>query len=225
MLRVEFVAREAARFACVNWHYSHAMPPGALVTIGAWEDDGYIGAVVFGRGASTNIGRPYGLEQDQVCELVRVALRPHRCATTEVVAAAIRRLRQHAPGLRLIVSYADPAQGHVGGIYQAMNWLYAGTTAPDAAYVTPDGRRLHSRQVSSSGVKVQFGTARRVPRTDECERIALPGKHRYLLPLDRGMRRRVAHLALPYPRGRSVHGDTPPVPGGEAGSTPADRSG
>lgn len=40
----------------------------------------------------------------------------------------------------------------------------------------------------------------RVPKPDECEKIELPGKHRYLMPLDRAMRKKVEPLRLKHPQ-------------------------
>lgn len=214
----------AARYAVENWHYSGAMPVPPHVLYGAWEDGRYVGAVVFGRGASSKLMRPYGLDTTQGAELTRVALRDHVAPVSQIVSLAIRRLKQSNPGLRLLVSFADPWHSHHGGIYQAMNWIYAGQTSPSKAYRDERGRLLHSRVVSATGYNTQFGRRRRVPRASDLEAVTLPGKYRYLLPLDRATRKRVARLAQPYPRGRSVEGDAPSPRLGEAGSTPADRS-
>src|SRR5688572_27900813 len=110
----------------MRWHYSRRMPRCKLAKIGAWEDGRFIGAVVFGRGATPNIGSPFGLDQTEVCELVRVALRDHRAPVSQIMAEARRKLRETSPGLRVIVSFADTAQDHHGGIYQADNWIYLG---------------------------------------------------------------------------------------------------
>ena len=58
--------------------------------------------------------------------------RLHQWAGTDALqhAIALRLLARHSPGLRLVVSYADPAQGHVGTIYQAAGWTYLGVTPP-----------------------------------------------------------------------------------------------
>src|SRR5262245_40412013 len=107
-LRLDFCPRLAADFACGKDHYSGSMPSGRLVTIGAWEHERFVGAVVFGRGASSEIGTPFALQQSEVCELCRVALGAHIAPTSKIVALAVRLLRRQSPGLRLIVSYADP---------------------------------------------------------------------------------------------------------------------
>jgi len=92
-LRVEWCSFAGARYAVTRWHYSRVMPAGKSVKIGAWEDGRFIGAVIFGHGANNNIGSPYGLEQTEVCELVRVALDTHKTPTSRIVAIAMRMLR------------------------------------------------------------------------------------------------------------------------------------
>ncbi len=147
-LRLNFCSREAASFAVKAWHYSRTMPVGRLVCVGAWEAGAFVGAVVFGRGASSEIASPFGLQQSDVCELCRVALGPHQTPTSRIVSIAVRLLRQQSPGLRLIVSYADPEHGHHGGIYAAMNWLFIGTTNSESL-IRLNGCLLHPRTVAS----------------------------------------------------------------------------
>lgn len=201
---------EAAKYAIEHWHYSKVMPAGKAVLFGVWEDKVFVGAVVFSRGASDAIGKPYKLHQTSVVELTRVALNKHGSQVSKIVTTAIRKLKQQSPGLRMLISYADPSEGHVGAIYQAMNWIYTGTTSPDYAVIDRNGKRWHSRMVSKTGYKISFGEVRRVIRPDEGERVNLPGKHRYLYPLDRAMRRQIEPLAQPYPKkldARPVNGD------------------
>jgi hypothetical protein len=92
------------------------MPMPPLVRVGVWEDGKFVGCVLFGRGASSSLGSPYGLDQTQCAELVRVAMTTHVNPVTRVVSLAIKFLAKHSPGLRLIVSFADPSQGHHGGV-------------------------------------------------------------------------------------------------------------
>lgn len=182
------------------------MPP--LVKVGVWEAGEFVGVVIFSRGASSNLLKPYNLQQSQGCELTRVALYSHKTPVSRIVAIAIRFLKKHSPGLRLIVSFADPQQQHHGGIYQAGNWIYAGVTAAGKEYFYR-GRRLHSRQVSEKGWNIQQGKKRATIKPSQCKVITTPGKHRYLMPLDKKMRKQVESLSKPYPnRVRSVDSDT-----------------
>jgi hypothetical protein len=197
--RLDWASHAAARYACEAWHYSGRIPPGTAVRIGVWEHARFIGVVVFSRGPSSHLGSAVGLGVTQVCELSRIALDIHETPVTQIVSPALRMLREHCPGLRLVVSFADPAQGHVGKIYQAGNWLYLGRSAPSSAFVDPEGRVRHDRSISTSGFTSMFGETRLVPPRETCTEIKLPGKLRYAMPLDKAMRRRLRLLSLPYP--------------------------
>ncbi|RLK54839.1 hypothetical protein CLV68_5228 [Actinokineospora cianjurensis] len=164
----------------------------------------FVGAIVYGRGASNHLGRPYGLDQTQVAELVRVALTDHAAPVTQMIAATLRQLRAASPGLRLVVSFADTTQGHHGGIYQAGNWIYTGTTDPHTLSYVVHGREIHGRSLRHLAVARGPGeTAEEfVRRTIDphVRSITTPTlKHRYLYPLDRAMRRQLLDRARPYP--------------------------
>lgn len=216
-LNLDWCSYEAARYAVERWHYSRAMPTPPLVKIGVWEAGRFIGCVLFGRGATQNLGSPYGLNTLEVCELVRIALREHTTPVSRIVRLALRMLARRSPGLRLVVSFADPAQDHHGGIYQAGNWIYTGRSTDYDQFRTGDGRLWHPRQVSTLGAKRQYGAIRKTPKIADCVRVRVPGKHRYLMPLDSGMRTQLAPLAKPYPK-------RPGVPSKD-GVAPDDQSG
>jgi hypothetical protein len=109
-LRIDWATHEAAKYACVNWHYSKSLPVGKLVKIGVWEKSEFVGVVLFAWGMNKSLGSPYGLQMNECCELVRVAMKPHECAVSRVMALALRFLRNQSQGIRLVVSFADPAQ-------------------------------------------------------------------------------------------------------------------
>lgn len=212
-LRLGWCSHAAAKFAVRAYHYSHTLPTAKLVKIGVWEG-GFVGAVIFSRGNTPNIGRPFRLSQPEVCELTRVALGEHRAPVSRIVAIALRMLRQQSPGLRLVVSYADPRQGHHGGVYQAMNWLYVGLTHREAM-LRVHGRVMHGRSVSSRwGSRSLAWLRQHVDST--ADRIILPAKHKYLYPFDPALRAQVLPLVRPYPqRERSAeNGTAVPTAGG-----------
>jgi hypothetical protein len=193
-LRIDWATHEAARYACENWHYSRSVPVGKLAKVGAWEGEKYIGAVIFAWGMNKSLGSPYGLNITQCCELVRIALNKHQSPVSRIMRIAMMFLRQQSPGLRLIISFADPQANHHGGIYQATNWIYTGRSAGNFEWRL-NGRRLNKRAYTGQN----FG-APRLAVPDGAERVTLPGKHRYLMPLDEAMRAQIAPLAKPYPK-------------------------
>lgn len=204
-LRIDWATQDAARYATRWWHYSHAMPGADTVKLGAWEGDTFVGVVIFSRGATPEIGSRYGLKQHEVCELTRVALRDHVTPVSRIIAIALKFLRKRAPGLRLVVSFADTAQGHHGGIYQAGNWVYCGC-AETHAY------RIHGQLVHPKTLHSRYGKGgQSVPWLREhvdpdAARIVAGVKHRYLMPLDDDIRHQVEPLRQNYPK-RAKLGD------------------
>lgn len=198
-LRLGWCDHKAAKYACMHWHYSKSIPVPPLVKVGVWEDSKFIGALIFSRGASSNLLKPYSLNQDQGCELTRIALNKHKTPVSRIMAIAFKFLKKNSPKLKLIVSFADPQYGHHGGIYQATNWLYVGDTAKGKEYWYK-GKRLHSRQVSEKGWNIQQGQKRKTVKPSQCDIVKTKGKHRYLMPLDKEMKDSIIHMAKPYPK-------------------------
>jgi|GEM_PF-297061 len=217
-LRLDWCSHEAAKYAVEHWHYSRTMPLGGLVKVGVWEDEQFIGCVLFAQGNNQYQGASFGLTLFQVCELCRVALNQHQSPVTRIVSLALRFLKQRCPGIRVVVSYADPEQGHHGGIYQGGNWTYVGTGGSTEAFFDASGKRIHTRTAAPNGNKKQFGRNTSRHQSPVATRVALQPKYKYLYPLDDEMRAQIAPLAKPYPkrpRAESVDSDAPPFHGGE----------
>jgi hypothetical protein len=201
-LRMDWCSQDAATYAVTRWHYSKRMPKGKLVKIGAWEGGKFVGVVIFGLGSTPMMGRAEGLPPGQTCELVRVALAPgHVTPTSRVVAIALRMLRKLNPGLRLIISFADTAQGHVGGIYQAGGWIFVGGKEESNGAYMVRGKIVHPRSLhhkyGAGGQSIPWLRANVDPRA---ERIRTPVKYKYLMPLDAETRAKILPLAKPYPK-------------------------
>lgn len=218
-LKIDWCTHAAAKYAVENWHYSRRMPMPPFVRVGAWEDGVYIGCVLFSRGANMNIGAPYRLLATEVAELVRVALTSHATPVSRILSIAVRFLAARSPGLRLLVSYADPAEGHHGGIYQACGWTYEGPCGESTLFLH-EGRWKHQREVTAGA----FGNPNEKRSWGSLPRRKTPGKHKYLLPLDPAMRAQISPLAKPYPKRASSPGAGKSSPvgttGGEDGAAP-----
>ena len=88
----------------------------------------------------------------------------------------------------MLISFADPAHGHHGGIYQASGWMYAGHNKGQMFNIGLGERNTHHRTATSTGSVAGLASRK------------TPAKHRYLLPLDADMRAHIAPLAQPYPK-------------------------
>ena len=140
------------KFACRTYHYAHCIPSVSYGYNVFNERYEWCGVILFGTGATPNIGKPFGMEQSEVVELVRVALNGLQPCTSECVAAALKQLHEDAPQIKIVVSYADADQNHYGTIYQATNWIYLGMKEQNAlgAFII-NGKKVHRRTIGSAG--------------------------------------------------------------------------
>lgn len=216
-LRLDFCSLDAVKHALASWYYRPEVPRGKTVRIGVWEAMGaadfsgtpparFVGVIIFGLGTSNELGKAWGLKPLEACEMVRIALAPDRASSTsapssKIVAIALKLLKKQSPGLRAVVSYSDPAAGHIGTIYQAGNWIYLGLTNPRREFFDKrTGKQVHSRWVSPEGLKMCRGQKIPVPRPQDCRIEQRPGKHRYVFPLDGELRARLETIAVEYPK-------------------------
>ena len=97
--------------------------PSISFAYGLFDDDDLVGVVTFGSPASAPLCKGICGEEhrSKVIELNRlVLLRNKKNEASYLIANAIKLL----PKPKVIVSYADSAQKHVGTVYQAANFLF-----------------------------------------------------------------------------------------------------
>jgi hypothetical protein len=185
----------------------------------------FIGAVIFSKGASSQLGSAYELSGVECSELTRVALNKHGNPVSRIIRVCLLFIKSHNPGLRLIVSFADTYRHHCGGIYQAGNWIYTGTSSQSKAVLLADGNVHDLRRYNGHGDgKIVAGKIWKQPKKtmpDNASVVKMPGKHRYLMPLDAEMRARVLPLSKPYPK-RPKKPDEPDQGNRGRGSTDPD---
>jgi len=190
---------EAIKYACMNFHYAKRVP-NCLIAFNVYQDDEWCGVIAYGHGANPNIAEPYDKWTGQVLELLRVALNGKQKTTSECVALSLKALKRYCPLVDLVVSYADTDQGHMGVLYQATNWMYVGLMNEGArGGFTIHGQFVHCRSVSSRGWKNSLEWLRLNVDPSVTEFIT-EGKHKYLYPLNKKMRKRVRELAQEYPK-------------------------
>ena len=197
-LKIDWASYEAAKYACENWHYSKCLPMGKLVKVGVWEDKKYIGCVIYSRGTAKDLGTKYGLDQTQCVELTRVALTTHKTPVSRILAISFKMLSKLNSKIRLIVSFAARSENHHGGIYQATNWIYTGESAAnsDAIY---KGRRIPNRVIGVLKKRYNMSENEMIEKGILSD-IRKMTKHRYLMPLDKQMKKAIMNLAKPYPK-------------------------
>lgn len=189
-LNIDFCSHAAAKYAVEKWHYSRRMPSTYTkpVCLGIWEDKKFAGTIIFSMSSAKDLGKQYGFAQFERCELIRLSMKPnHRVSASRVIAIALRIIKKQSPGIKVVFSFADTAQGHHGGIYQAGNWIYLGQTVASPEYFI-NGRRWHGRAVAAS-----FG------KTSGFDKVEGSKKHRYAMPLDAEASAKLSSHRMPYP--------------------------
>lgn len=145
-LRLAECSHAEALHAARTWHYSGTLP-SCSARWGVWEGGQFRGAVTFGVGATPYLAGSVGVDRRECLELTRVALAEHGTPTTRIVRIALNLTKRKFPAVRVIVSFADGAQGHRGTIYEAGNWLHLGERRQK--YMIVAGKLEHPRSLVS----------------------------------------------------------------------------
>ena len=182
-LLIDIVGFKAAKFACERWHYSEIIPVGRLIRYGVWENDKYIGCVIFSRGACPSIGKTYKLKQTEACELTRIALNKHKTPVSRIIGIAIKLLKISNPNMKLLISYSDKGRNHHGGIYQASNWIYVKDIKSSGIDYFVRGKWRHSRSISSE-------LRQSIPKRNRS------GKYKYVYVLDRSIKEKILMIQI-----------------------------
>ncbi len=220
-LRIDWCSYDAAKYAVRHWHYSRSLPCSKTARLGVWENDKFIGVVVFAWGANRHLAGEYKLKMTECAELCRVALTKHITPVSRIISISVKMLKREMPGIRLIVSYADLNHGHLGKIYQASNWLFVGETGHEAGIML-NGKLTHRRTINSKYGTSDIGWLRK--RIDSsARRYEGKQKFKYLLPLDDEIAEHTKKLSQTYPKIRATS-ETSDTPGHQPGEGRAART-
>ena len=187
------------KFACQRFHYAKKAHCGNYQYSIFNDEREWCGVIIFADGANLHYGDQFGLIQGELLELVRVALNGKQECTSQCVAAAMRQLHKDAPRIKMLISYADTGQGHLGTIYQATNWFYLGVSKATVPTWIIKGKSIHNRTKSRSyGSK----TLEEIRETIDPNASIIEGtdKHKYVYFYDKKLKKKFLHLAKPYPK-------------------------
>jgi hypothetical protein len=141
-------------------HYAKRMP-SISYAYGLFDTEDLIGIISYGSPASPALCKGIAGENNRslVIELNRLVLKHNKKNQASMLIGASFKL---LPKPRIIVSYADTAQNHLGVVYQATNFMFTGTSKPRTDMAGKDGK--HSRH--------HLG--------DRSKRVFRSAKHRYV---------------------------------------------
>ena len=179
-------------------HYSRRMCQVSH-SFGLYENMQLSGIVAYGMPACQANA---SLGKFDMLELVRLVV----CSEAKNAASILvgRSLQQLQKPIA-VVSYADQSVGHIGYVYQATNWLYAGVSRGDVEYVI-DGKHIHRK---SAYDKFGTGSAQQIRDMGHTvESIRQGDKHRYYYFCGnrrerKEMRKALRYEVQPYPKGET----------------------
>jgi DNA-directed RNA polymerase subunit H (RpoH/RPB5) len=194
-MRLEIASKKAIDYACRYFHYAKKAPIVTCAYSVFNDKNEWCGVICYGRGNNPHISSRYNLNNGEVVELVRVALNGKQGFTSMALAISLKLLKKHNPLLKLIVSYADTNQNHLGIIYQATNWYFHYYSKPAASsiYLIDKHKTLHNRGLNNQEKK-------RLLLNKQAIEIKQAPKIKYLYPLDEETTKLCKKLAKPYPK-------------------------
>jgi len=155
------------------------------ITFGAFLKDRLIAAATISSVTRAEIAEKQGLSQSDMRELVRFCIHPEfhkRNFATWLLSRVVDRYKQLNPHIRMLVSFADTTQGHIGTIYKAANWNYDGVTAPSYHYEDKNGGVIHKKTVYDRAGKEGMSERDYAIRT-ELRKVPELAKMRFLMRL------------------------------------------
>lgn len=201
-MRLTVASQKAIQYACIKFHYAKCVPVVGIGFNVYNDNDEWCGVIIYGYGATCHIAMPFNKWQGQVMELVRVALngKQGHGKTSKALSLSLKLLPKYFPAVDVVVSYADLDQNHNGTLYQCTNWIYTGlTNANQRGAFIIKGKKMHPKSVYSRKWKQSLLWLRENIDPNAQEFIT-KGKHKYVYPIDKNMRKRLELLSVPYPK-------------------------
>lgn len=205
-MTIEPIPTQDAEPWLLKRHYARRMCPVSYA-FGAYRGGELQGVVTYGTPVSSSLRK--GIAGDEwephVLELNRLCCASEKNMASRLVGQSLRML----PKPSLVVSYADTAQGHIGYIYQATNFLYTGLSAKRTDWKIKGREHLHGATVADES-RGQANRAEwmRAKYGDDFYLEDRPRKHRYVYACGSRKQREAMLDALryevkPYPKGES----------------------
>lgn len=226
---VRDISTSIAKEIIVKKHYTHAWT-ACRYSLGIFyktdtenalgDTEKLIGCLIYGFpvGAKAPTSVCEGLTKDNILELTRLYCDDGYGSNIESFALgqSFKWLKENDKAIKVLLSYADNGQEHLGGIYQATNWIYQGLST-DIALMPNYGislsnepfKWIHSRSVFTRWGSNNLEHLRREIGKDgytEFWRREEPPKHRYiqLIPQDKrekkDLMKRLKHPIKEYPK-------------------------
>lgn len=197
-ISVKPVERKDYLHFLLNIHYAKRIPSISWA-FGLYIDDTLEGVVTYGTPSSAPLRRGICGDEYKNCviELNRLCLKNnHKNHASILVSRSLKMIKDN----KIIVSFADISQGHVGYVYQATNFIYCGLSAKRTDWKVRGMEHLHGQTIAdefrghsnrSLAMKEKYG--------DDFYLAPRPRKHRYVMFIGSKKFKKEAKKSLKYP--------------------------
>ena len=169
---------EWAHDMIIHKHYARRLPSISFAF--GWFKDGELdGVCTFGRPSSAPLREGVCGEEwaGHVWELNRLFLE----SNTKLDASRfVSRCLKMMPKPSIIVSYADPTQGHEGTVYRACNFIYCGLSAKRTDWRIKGLEHLHGQTIADRYKGANRAAVLREKYGEDFYLEPRPQKHRYI---------------------------------------------
>lgn len=188
----------------LNIHYAKRIP-SISYSFGLFDNDELIGVVCYGTPPSAPLKQGIaGKEYSQyVLELNRLCLKYNRHNEASFLVSKSLKL---LPVPKIIVSFADTAQQHIGTVYQACNFIYTGLSAKRTNWKLKGKEHLHGQTIAdefrglpnrSSLMRAKYGNCFYLePRSRKHRYIYILGSHKW----KKQVKQYLKYKQYPYPK-------------------------
>ena len=196
---VKPVTRQDCLPFLLNIHYAKRVPSVSWA-FGLFMGDHLEGVVTYGTPSSAPLRR--GICGDEhksnVIELNRLVLLSNQRNHASVLVGRSLRLLE---GNKVVVSFADKAQDHVGYVYQATNFLYCGLSAKRTDWKVRGMEHLHGQTIADEfRGHPNRAQAMREKYGDDFYLAPRSRKHRYVTFIGTRRFKKDAEQSLKYPQ-------------------------
>jgi hypothetical protein len=207
MMRVLPIKTEETHEWLLRVHYAKRIPSISFA-FGLFNENELLGIVTYGMPPSPPLCEGVAGKNNAkfVLELNRlVFLQPIKNGPSFLVSQSLKLL----PKPTIVVSYADSAQGHIGYVYQATNFLYTGLSAKRTDWKIRGMVHLHGKTIANMAhgqdnpaeyLRERFG--------DDFFSESRPRKHRYIYICGNKKDRKRLQSELLYPIESYPKGDS-----------------
>lgn len=177
---VTTIDREQYAEYILDIHYAGRYPSISFA-YGLFKGVELVGVITYGTPASATLRKGIAGEKfkDNVLELNRLCLRNN---TKNEASFLIGKSLKLLPPERIIISFADTNQDHLGTVYQATNFIYLGLSAKRTNWTIKGQEHLHGQTIADKfrGFKDRSRLIRLL-YGDDFYLKPRPRKHRYLI--------------------------------------------